>query len=320
MTNPSSDNETFTKVKASDQSGQPDAVSDEKPSSNSDTEKSVDINRTVKKSSEDDGKESASKSAKATKKTKSKKKAVVKKSATKKKAVNKADKKDVKKSATKKAKPKPVEPDLFDDYEEDSWSDDNDVGRGPNIMEGVGSLIGGVRSISTSAFRLAKEKTVDSAAKMIQQSPDQLERMAKAGRSLQDLRSVTGASIDEVANAIDLKNPDLLKAVEEGKAALPFEILLRLSSFYARNNPIPFILQYARTYNPLISNTLEKIGLDRLVITAEREIQFVQILRSRDAARELSDEDFKRVHAFTEKAFDMALNFAAGESDDEETE
>ena len=197
-----------------------------------------------------------------------------------------------------------------------SWSDNetdggSSTGRRLDIADGLGTLIGGVRSLSNSAIKLAREKTVDSASRMISQSPDQLERMAKAGRSLQDLRNVTGASIEDVAGAIDLNNPDLLKAVEEGKAALPFEILLRLSSFYARNNPIPFILNYTRTYNPLVSKTLEKIGLDKLVIEAEREIQFVQILRSRDEARELSDEDFKRVHAFTEKAFEMALNFAA---------
>ena len=183
--------------------------------------------------------------------------------------------------------------------------------RSADLIDGLGSLIGGVRSLSSSALKLARERTIDSAARIIQQSPEQLERMARAGRSLQDLRNVTGVSIEEVAGAIDLKNPDLLKSVEEGKAALPFEILLRLSSFYARNNPVPFVLKYARTYNPLIARTLEKIGIDRLVIEAEREIQFVQILRSRDASRKLTDDDFDRVLAFTEKAFDMALNFAA---------
>ncbi len=253
-----------------------------------------------------------------------KKKSARKKTAVKKKAIKKVDADKIKErkkaSSTLKDKQDP-EPDLFEDHLDDDWIDEGGEGSGAkDIFDGVGSLIGGWRSLSSSALRIAKEKTVDSAAKMISQSPDQLERMAKAGRSLQDLRSVAGVSVEELANAIDLKNPDLLKAVEEGKAALPFEIILRLSSFYARNNPIPFILNYARTYNPLISNTLEKIGIDKLVISAEREMQFVQILRSRDEARELSDEDFKRVHAFTEKAFDMALNFAAGKdkADDED--
>jgi len=183
--------------------------------------------------------------------------------------------------------------------------------------EFVGSmshLLGGVKALSSSAIKLATAKTVDSAAKLLQPTPESLERMAKAGRSLRDLRHVAGVSVEEVANAVDLNNPDILKAVEEGKAVLPFELLLRLSSFYARNNPIPFILKYTRTYNPLIASTLEKIGIDKLVITAEREIKFVQILRARDEARALSDQEFQRVYAFMDKAFDMALEFAAQES------
>lgn len=262
-----------------------------------------------------DKKQSVSSSAPkkaAKKKTAKKKKAGTgKKSAPKKKSVNLLDE-----SEAAEITGASRENNLLDDDNE--LESDADFGRRIDIADGIGTLIGGVRSLSTSAIKLARDKTVDSATRMIGQSPEQLERMAKAGRSLQDLRTVTGASIEDVAGAIDLGNPDLLKAVEEGKAALPFEILLRLSSFYARNNPVPFILKYTRTYNPLVSKTLEKIGLDKLVIEAEREIQFVQILRSRDEARELSDEDFRRVHAFTEKAFDMALNFAAQNKKEDE--
>jgi len=183
-----------------------------------------------------------------------------------------------------------------------------------SFVGSMSHLLGGVKALSSSAIKLATAKTVDSAAKLLQPTPESLERMAKAGRSLRDLRHVAGVSVEEVANAVDLNNPDILKAVEEGKAVLPFELLLRLSSFYARNNPIPFILKYTRTYNPLIASTLEKIGIDKLVITAEREIKFVQILRARDEARALSDQEFQRVYAFMDKAFDMALEFAAQES------
>ena len=56
---------------------------------------------------------------------------------------------------------------------------------------------------------------------------------------------------------------------------------------------------------------LEKIGLDCLAITAEREVQLLKIYRNRDAARKLSDEGFKKVLAFTDQAFEMALHFAA---------
>lgn len=178
-------------------------------------------------------------------------------------------------------------------------------------LEGLGIILGGVKGVSGAAIQYAAEKTFDQASKVISRTPEQLERMGVAGRSLRDLREVAGVTREELAAAIDLDNPDILKAIEEGHAALPFEILLRMASFYSRNDPIPFILKYARTYNPKISNLMEKIGLDKLVIEAEREIQIVQIYRSRDAARQLSDEAFERVRAFTERAFDMALHFAA---------
>lgn len=188
-----------------------------------------------------------------------------------------------------------------------------------STLEGLGALFEGVRGVSGAALQYAAGKTIDQANRVINSTPEQLERMGVAGRSLKDLRQVTGITRDELARAIDLSNPDLLSAIEDGRAALPFEILLRLASFYARNNPLPFILKYARTYNPRISSMLEKIGIDKLVIEAEREMQIVQIYRSRDAARQLSDEGFEKVRAFTEHAFDMALHFAAsGENIDYE--
>ncbi|NND39540.1 MAG: helix-turn-helix transcriptional regulator [Pseudomonadales bacterium] len=182
-----------------------------------------------------------------------------------------------------------------------------------STLEGLGALFEGVVGVSGAALQYAAGKTMDQASRVINSTPEQLERMGIAGRSLKDLRQVTGISLDELAGAIDMSNTDLLSAIEEGRAALPFEILLRLASFYARNNPLPFILKYARTYNPRISATLEKIGIDKLVIEAEREMQVVQIYRSRDAARQLSDEGFEKVRAFTEHAFDMALHFAASD-------
>ena len=184
-----------------------------------------------------------------------------------------------------------------------------------STLEGLGALFDGVKGVSGAALTYAAGKTLDQANRVLNSTPEQLERMGIAGRSLKDLRQVTGVTLDELAGAIDLKNPDILKAIEDGSAALPFEILLRLASFYARNNPLPFILKYARTYNPRISNMLEKIGIDKLVIEAEREMQIVQIYRKRDAARQLSDEGFERVRLFTDKAFDMALHFAASGED-----
>ena len=171
-------------------------------------------------------------------------------------------------------------------------------------LPGLGALLEGWKELSSSALKQA-------ALTAVKNTPEHMEKMGVAGTSLKDLRQVAGVTIEELASAIDMKNVDLLKSVEEGKAALPFEILLRLASFYARNNPVPFVLKYARTYNPTVSGILEKIGIDKLVIKAEREIRFVQIFRSRDVARQLSDEGFEKVRAFTEQAFEMALHFVA---------
>ena len=71
---------------------------------------------------------------------------------------------------------------------------------------------------------------------------------------------------------------------------------------------------------------METMGLDKLTLEAEREIQFLNIYRSHDAARQLSDEGFERVREFTQRAFEMALHFVAEqeniglEDDEEETE
>jgi hypothetical protein len=99
--------------------------------------------------------------------------------------------------------------------------------------------------------------------------------------------------------------------VEDGKAGLPFEILLRLASLYARNDPIPFVMKYARTYSPGIWDVMGTLGLDKLTLEAERELQFLNIYRSHDAARQLSDDGFENVRAFTQSAFEMALHFVA---------
>jgi hypothetical protein len=175
----------------------------------------------------------------------------------------------------------------------------------------VGSLLGGLLDISGQAAKMVSENTWEQVLKMLKYTPEQLEQMGRAGTTLKDAREVAGLTLTELSSAIDLKNPDLLKTVEDGKVGLPFEILLRLASFYARNDPIPFVMKYARTYSPGIWDVMETLGLDKLTLEAEREIQFLNIYRSHDAARQLSDDGFERVRAFTQQAFEMALHFVA---------
>ena len=190
----------------------------------------------------------------------------------------------------------------------------------------VGSLLGGLMDVSGQAAKMISENTWEQVLKVLKYTPEQLELMGSAGTSLKDMREVAGLTLTELSSAIDLENPDLMKAVEEGKAALPFEILLRLASFYARNDPIPFVMKFARTYSPGIWDVMGTVGLDKLVLEAEREIQFLNIYRSHDAARQLSDDGFERVREFTQRAFEMALHFVAEqenvgfENDEAETE
>lgn len=194
----------------------------------------------------------------------------------------------------------------------DSGKDSEEKPKLNKVLESqLDSLLGGIKEASGQAIKFTSEKTLGQAEKLIRQTPENLQRMVKAGDSLKNLRETAGLTINELAETIDLENPDLLEAVEDGKTALSFEILLRLASFYARNDPIPFILRYAKTYNPMIAGLLKTLGLDRLVLEAEREVLFLNIYRSRDLGRRLSDEDFERVRAFTEQAFSMALDFSA---------
>jgi DNA mismatch repair protein MutH len=84
--------------------------------------------------------------------------------------------------------------------------------------------------IPGQAVKLASGTSLEQVLKMLKYCPDQLEQMGRAGSTLKDAREVAGLSLTELSSAVDLKNPDLLKAVEDGTAGLPFEILLRLAS------------------------------------------------------------------------------------------
>jgi len=173
------------------------------------------------------------------------------------------------------------------------------------LFERVGSAAG-------QAFNLAKRTTGTSykVGKALIQSQDQLKLMVSAGQSLKDLREVAGLTVSELSEAIQLKDKSILEAVENGTATLSFELILRLSALLARNDPIPFILKYSRTYSPDTWKLLHDWGAGRLPLQYQREREFINIYRSKDEARELSDESFAQVLAFTREAFNTALHFA----------
>jgi transcriptional regulator with XRE-family HTH domain len=150
------------------------------------------------------------------------------------------------------------------------------------------------------------------AAKMMLPKPGQRQTLEKTGAILRRMRETAGMSVADVGAAINLKDPVLLELVENGKVALPFEIILRLASVLGRNDPISFVMRFTRSYNPEVWKTLEALGIGRLALQAGREREFANLYRASDTARRLSDEDFAEVLAFTKAAFEMALAFRAG--------
>ena len=170
-----------------------------------------------------------------------------------------------------------------------------------------------LRSWSDSVLGLAGAAADVSliAAKSVLVKPEQRAALERTGSVLRGMRETAGMSVKEVGDAIDLKDPTLLDLVEHGKAALPFEIILRLASVLGRNDPISFVMRFTRSYNPDVWKTLENLGIGRFVVQAGREREFANIYRGSDAARRLSDEEFAAVLGFTKAAFDLAMVFRA---------
>ena len=152
------------------------------------------------------------------------------------------------------------------------------------------------------------------AAKAILVKPEQRATLEKAGAVLRGMREAAGLSLKEVGEAIDLKEPTLLELVENGKVALPFEIILRLASVLGRNDPISFVMRFTRSYNPEVWRTLENLGIGRFAVQAGREREFANVYRGSDAARRLSDDEFAAVLTFVRAAFELALAFRGGAS------
>lgn len=148
-----------------------------------------------------------------------------------------------------------------------------------------------------------------SVAKSMLPKPEQRAAVAKAGSLLRSMREAAGLTVQELGAAVDLKDPSLLELVENGKVALPFEIILRLAAVLGRNDPLSFVMRLTRSYNPDLWQTLEGLGVGRLVLQAGREREFANIYRAHDAARHLSDQEFEALLAFMRSALELALAF-----------
>lgn len=164
----------------------------------------------------------------------------------------------------------------------------------------TGSLLGGVGTAADMSLALAAASV---------QRPGPKAAVTKAAALLKDAREAAGLTLDDLGEALELKDPSFMALVESGKVGLPFDMILRMATILGRNDPVTFILQLTRSYNPRVWQSLEAMGIGKLLLQAGREREFANIYRSHDAARQLSDEDFAAALAFTASAFDSALVF-----------
>jgi len=164
----------------------------------------------------------------------------------------------------------------------------------------TGSLLGGVGTAADMSLALAAASV---------QRPGPKAAVAKASALLKDAREAAGLTLDDLGAALDLKDPSFMALVESGKVGLPFDLILRMATILGRNDPVTFVLQLTRSYNPRVWKSLEALGVGKLLVQAGREREFANIYRSRGAARQLSDKDFAAALALSAAAFDSALEF-----------
>ena len=189
------------------------------------------------------------------------------------------------------------------------------VAETPSLVGRLTRLPGAVADTVTDTLRKVT-KTAETpwrVGKALLLSPEQAEAMKETGEYLRDLRLVAGLTLDDLNAALDLKDHSLLAGVEKGTAALSFDLILRLAAMLARRDPVPVVMRLARTYRPELWQILEDWGMGRLSLHYERERQFINIYRSHDSARALSDPGFAEVLAFTQQAFEMALRLVAAQ-------
>lgn len=131
----------------------------------------------------------------------------------------------------------------------------------------------------------------------------------KAGSLLHDLRQTAGLTVHDLGAALGLSDASDLELIESGKMAMPFELILRAASVLGRKDPVTFVMQFTRAYNPEIWKALEALGIGKLVVQGAREREFANLYRAHDRARTLTDAEFAQLLAFVNAAFELALDF-----------
>ncbi len=186
-----------------------------------------------------------------------------------------------------------------------------------NFLSGLASLAPGrltsqVRNMAENVMEwagTAAEMAVGATAPLVKE-PTRRAALEKAGAVLRDARETAGLTASDVSAALDFSDTNLLDLAESGRVALPFEVILRLASLLARNDPLPFVMNLTRFYNPGLWKIIEQLGIGKLALNVGREREFMNIYRSYDAARQLKDDEFKLVLQFTASAFEAAVDLA----------
>jgi hypothetical protein len=186
-----------------------------------------------------------------------------------------------------------------------------------NFLSGLANLAPGrltsqVKNVAEQVMGwagTAAEMAVGATAPLVKE-PGRRAALEKAGAVLRDARETAGMTASDVSAALDFSDTNLLDLAESGRIALPFEVILRLASLLARNDPIPFVMNLTRFYNPGLWKIIEQLGIGKLALHVGREREFMNIYRSYDAARQLRDDEFKLILQFTGSAFETAVDLA----------
>ena len=188
------------------------------------------------------------------------------------------------------------------------------------VLDMGAATVGAAKTLHTAsevAKLLRKGKPMEAAADVLKAIMPGLSEpgvWARTGAALRRMRKAAGLTITEVGTAINLKDPSLIEAWENGRIAVPFELVLRLAAVLGRNDPVGFVMKFTRSSNPDLWRSLEGLGVGKLLIQSAREREFANIYRGDDQARSLSDEEFAEVLTFTRAAFEMAIAFRGREA------
>ena len=169
----------------------------------------------------------------------------------------------------------------------------------------VGSLAGRVGGLT---LRIGSTLILDAGQRRLL-SAEQRAWMGRAGQAIHDARVTAGLSLDGLAAALDMEDKTLLQAMEQGSATVSFEMILRLTSLLARNDPLPFLISLVRGFNPRLWALAEDWGIGHLPTMIERDRKWMNIYRGNEAVRQLPEAEFNQVLSFCESALETALVF-----------